>query len=247
MSGHSKWSTIKRKKEATDKAKGQVFSRMAKNIAIAIKTGGGPNPETNYKLRMAIDSARTENMPKANIERALKKAEAQGDLDEIVYEGFGPGGAGLLVVAATDNRNRTGQEIKGIIERGGGSLAGPGSVSHGFVNKSLLVFDNPKDDQLLNTLIDLGVEDVEESDGELEAYVDLENVGRIRDGAEEKGFVAKRIEMIKKPTSLITLDEKDTTRNISLVDRLESHDDVQGVFTNLDIADELFEKISSES
>jgi len=134
MSGHSKWSTIKRKKEVTDQARGKLFSKLVKGIQVAVKVGG-PNSETNNKLRMAIEQARAANMPKENIERALKQAEdRRSSLEEIVYEGFGPGGVAVMVEAATDNRNRTAQEIKAIFDRSGGSLGGPGSASYAFTN-----------------------------------------------------------------------------------------------------------------
>src|SRR3989344_9300740 len=123
MSGHSKWSTIHRKKEINDQARGKLFSKLSKAISISVKSGGGPNPDMNLKLKVAIDTARSANMPKENIERAISRAAEAADLEEITYEGFGPGGVGIIVEAATDNRNRTVQELKQIFDRNGGSLA----------------------------------------------------------------------------------------------------------------------------
>ncbi len=141
MSGHSHYATIKRQKGMKDAAKGKVFSKMGRAITIAVKSGGGiSDPNANYKLRMAVDAARAVNMPKENIERAISKAAGHSQsLDEIIYEGFGPGGVGIIVEAATDNRNRTAQEIKNIFERGGGNLGGPGSVAFNFDPKGLIV------------------------------------------------------------------------------------------------------------
>src|SRR3990170_358602 len=146
MSGHSKWSTIKRKKATTDMVRGKLFSKISKTIATAVKGGGSNNPETNSKLRVAIEEARAANMPKANVERALKKG-GEGNVSEFTYEGFGPGGISVIVEGATDNRNRTGQEIKGIFERGGGSLAGPGAVSFNFKQKGLILVEKGADPQ----------------------------------------------------------------------------------------------------
>lgn len=137
MSGHSHYATIKRQKEAKDSAKGRIFSRHAKAIALAIKVGGSADPELNSKLRFAIEQAKADNLPKANIERILQRSQEMGDLEEVVYEGYGPLGVGVVVDAVTNNRNRTSQEIKNIFERAGGRLAGPGSVSYNFELKGM--------------------------------------------------------------------------------------------------------------
>jgi len=177
MSGHSHYATIKRQKALTDAARGNVFSKHAKAIMIAAKGGG--DPESNFKLRVAIDKARAENMPKDNIERAIAKATSEGGvLTEAVYEGFGPSGVAVIVEAATDNKNRTAQEIKNLFERGGGSLAGPGAVSFNFESKGFLLIKKTSDpDSQMLTIIDMGVEDITDSVDGLEVYVAPDKLG----------------------------------------------------------------------
>lgn len=237
MSGHSKWSTIKHKKAATDAAKGKLFSRLVKAISIAVKTGGGDNPDSNAKLRVAIDAAKAANMPKANIDRAITKATSEGEgLEEMTYEGFGPGGFGVIVEVATDNRNRTGQEIKTIFDKSGGQLAGPGAVSYNFEPKGYLLIEkseNP-DGQML-TLIDLGVEDVEETEEGIEIYVSPGDLFEIKNKIEEKGFKVDSAELVQKPKTLQILEGEKAQKAVDFLDRLDEHDDVQKVFANLDV------------
>lgn len=139
MSGHSKWSTIKRQKAVTDQARGKIFSKLSKAISVAVKTGGSDNPDFNPKLRVAVETAKASNMPKSNIDRAIQRASEVGDLTEVLYEGFGPYGVGVVVEATTDNKNRTSQEIKTIFDRSGGNLGGPGSVMFNFVKKGMII------------------------------------------------------------------------------------------------------------
>jgi YebC/PmpR family DNA-binding regulatory protein len=238
MSGHSKWSTIKHQKEVNDKAKGQKFSRLVKAITIAVKTGGGPDPDSNYKLRIAIDSARTANMPKTNIERAISSAEKSSEqMEEVMYEGFGPEGVGILVETATDNRNRTGQEIKNIFERGEGSMGGPGSVSFNFDQKGLLIIrkNNLSQDQILN-LIDYGVEDMSEENGFIEAYVNPSDLQEISKKIENQGYTIEKTEFVRVPRNYQTLSSPEKAKKtLNLLETLDDQDDVQRVFTNADI------------
>ncbi|MBU0572291.1 YebC/PmpR family DNA-binding transcriptional regulator [Patescibacteria group bacterium] len=248
MSGHSHYSTIKRQKESNDAAKGQVFSKLTRAISIAVKTGGGPVPESNYKLRVAIDKARALNMPKVNIERAISKGTAGGALEEVTYEGFGPEGVAIMVEVATDNRNRSGQEIKNIFEKGGGSLAGPGAVSFNFEPRGFLIVKKDKntEEQML-TLIDLDVEDMEESSDGIEVYVDANVLSQTREKLEGKGFNIISTELVQKPKNYQSLvDEKKASKVLSLLDNLEKHDDVQKVFANFDIPEDILEKIANE-
>jgi len=247
MSGHSHYATIKRQKGLKDAVKGKVFSKLGRAISIAVKTGGGPDPNANYKLRMAVDAARAENMPKDNIERAITKAAGEaGNLEEITYEGFGPGGVGVLVEAATDNRNRSAQEIKNIFDRAGGNMAGPGSVSFNFDPKGLVVVKksaNP-DEQML-ALIDLGVEDIQETDEGLEIYVASEKVAETRDLLISKGYEVLHMELTKKPKNHITIsDASQAGKVMKLLDNLEEYEDVQKVYANLDIPDEVLNQIT---
>lgn len=246
MSGHSKWSTIKRKKEATDAARGKLFSKLSRAISIAVKTGGGQDPTSNNKLKVAIDAAKSANMPKGNIERAISRGGGGDRLEEVTYEGFGPKGIGVLVEVATDNRNRTGQEIKGLFERGGGRLAGPGAVSFNFEAKGLLLVEKrgESEDQML-ALIELGAEDVEETDDGIEVYVDPAKLTRIKKEVAAAGFVIKSTELYKKPQMLQSINEKVVVgKTLTFLANLEDHDDVQKVFTNIDIPDDILIQIN---
>lgn len=246
MSGHSHYSTIKRKKEAGDAARGKIFSKLSRAISIAIKTGGGPNPDTNYKLRVAIEAAKAANMPKANIERALSKASESDVLEEVAYEGFGPEGIGVIVETATDNRNRTGQEIKGIFDRGGGRLAGPGAVSYNFEPKGLILVKKTDDcEAQMLKLIDFGVEDVLGADDAIEVYVEPEKLSETKKKLEEKGFALSSVELMKKPKILQKIsDSKKAEKVLSFLDKLENLDDVQKVYSNLDIPEEVLRQVS---
>ncbi|QLG69352.1 MAG: hypothetical protein CH104c_0120 [Candidatus Woesebacteria bacterium] len=238
MSGHSHYATIKRQKEAKDSAKGRIFSRHAKAIALAIKVGGSADPELNSKLRFAIEQAKADNLPKANIERILQRSQEMGDLEEVVYEGYGPLGVGVVVDAVTNNRNRTSQEIKNIFERAGGRLAGPGSVSYNFELKGMFTVKKKDDvESQMLSLIDLGVEDVFEAEDGIEIYVAPEQFQETRNKLLEKGFEIISSELTKRPKNyLIVENENDAKRIMSFLDALEEHDDVQGVYSNFDFS-----------
>ena len=247
MSGHSKWSTIKRKKEATDQARGKLFSKLARAISIAIKTGGGSNPDTNYKLRVAIDQARAQNMPKENVDRALRQAQAKmEDIEEAVYEVIGPGGMGVIIETVTDNRNRTVAELKKIIERGGGRLGGPGSVAFNFEPKGLLAIKKLSDaESQLLSLIDLGVEDIEETDDAIEVYTNPTKLSETRGKILAGGFEVMSAELVQKPKNYQKIsDIVKAKKTLSLLENLEEHDDVQKVFSNVDIPEEIVSKIN---
>ena len=233
MSGHSHYATIKRQKAVTDAARGNVFSKHAKAIMIAAK--GGADPESNFKLRVAIDKARADNMPKDNIERAIAKATSEeGVLTEAVYEGFGPSGVAVIVEAATDNKNRTAQEIKNLFERGGGSLAGPGAVSFNFESKGFLLVKKTSDsDSQMLSIIDMGVEDITESEDGLEVYVAPDKLGEVKKKVEEAGFEVKEVELQMKPKNLIEVPQTESDKIVKFLEILESHDDVQKVYANI--------------
>lgn len=233
MSGHSHYATIKRQKAVTDAARGNVFSKHAKAIMIAAK--GGADPESNFKLRVAIDKARADNMPKDNIERAIAKATSEGGvLNEAVYEGFGPGGIAVIVEAATDNKNRTAQEIKNLFEKGGGSLGGPGSVSYNFESKGFLLVKKSTDtDTQMLSIIDMGVEDIMDSEDGLEVYVAPEKLGEIKKKIEAAGFEVSQVELQMKPKNLIEPTHPESDKMVKFLETLESHDDVQKVYANI--------------
>lgn len=249
MSGHSKWSTIKHKKAINDAARGKVFSKLARSISMAIKSGGGVDPDTNYKLRMAIDVAKAANMPKVNIERALSRGREGGELEEVTYEGFGPGKIAVIVDVATDNRNRTGQEMKVLFERGGGQLAGPGAVSYNFQSRGMILvkLDEDSETQMLN-LIDMGVDDIEEVESGLEVYVEPDRLCETRERLEKGGVKIISAELVRRPNNFQNIsDSKMAAKALSFLEAFEDHDDVQKVYANLKIEDNVMKDISSAS
>jgi YebC/PmpR family DNA-binding regulatory protein len=248
MSGHSHYATIKRKKEARDAQRGKLFSKLSRAISVAVKTGGGPDPDANSKLRMAIEQAKAANMPKDNIKRAIDKGKGSGEnLEEFSYEGFGPHGIYVLVEVATDNRNRAGQEIKNIFERGGGHLAGPGAVSFNFDRKGLIVVKKKADfeEQFLK-LIDMGVEDAEDSQAGIEVYVSAEALSEIVEKLKEARYKILSSELVMRPKNYTTISEVDkAAKTLSFLDDLEQLEDVQKVYVNLDIPQETLEQIGN--
>jgi YebC/PmpR family DNA-binding regulatory protein len=247
MSGHSHFATIKRQKEAKDSAKGKIFSRHGKAIAIAIKAGGSPNPEMNARLRFAIDQAKADNMPKQNIDRILARAEEAGNIDEIMYEGFGPGGTMVLVEAATDNRNRTAQELKNVFDKSGGNMGGPGSVSFNFDPQGLIVLQKEAnvEEQMLRA-IDLGADDIEETDDSLEMYMTPDKLGEMRKVLEENNFVITRFELTRRPKTYQVIEDAHIAQKVlNFLDNLESHDDVQKVHTNVEIPEHVMSQIGN--
>ncbi len=233
MSGHSHFATIKRQKELKDKSKGKIFSKLGRAISMAVKEGGGPDPDSNFKLRIAIETARGANMPKDNIARAIANASKEGDLEEIVYEGFGPSGVGFLVVAATDNRNRTGQEMKNIFDKSGGSLGGPGSVSFNFKPQgALFVKSEGNIDDLMLKIIDLGVEDLEAEEDGIGVYTDPAKLFETKKVLEDNGFIVEAAHLIRRPINFVPVDKLTEEKIIKLMDGLEDSEDVQEVFSN---------------
>ena len=249
MSGHSHYSTIKRQKESKDAQRGKLFSKLTRAITIAVKAGGGPDPESNHKLRVAVEAAKTANMPKGNIERALKKASGEGEsIEEVKYEGFGPGGIAVFVEAVTDNRNRTAQTMKNLFEKWGGSLGGPGSVSFNFEPKGLIVVEKKAnvEEQMLE-LIDFQADDVEETADGIEVYGVVDKLHDLKNNLEKGGFKVVSAELIQKPKSMYEIsEEKVAGKALGFMDAIEEQEDVQQVFTNLDIPQEIFNKIQKD-
>ncbi|MBN1263244.1 MAG: YebC/PmpR family DNA-binding transcriptional regulator [Candidatus Pacebacteria bacterium] len=241
MSGHSKWSTIKHQKEAKDKKRGNIFTKLSRVITVAVIKGGSADSETNFSLRLAIDRARAANMPKENIQKAIDRAGSKGGeggqgLTEVVYEGFGPHQIALVIEALTDNTNRTVAELKKLLERGGGSLASPGSTSYLFEKMGLLAVAKKGDiETMMLKLIDLGAEDVGEKEEEIIVYTKAENLGRMRDQvALEKNFEITRAEIVMRPKVVVKIPEVSKSKKIqNFLDSLEEHDDVQRVFANI--------------
>jgi len=235
MSGHSHFATIKRQKGLKDAAKGNIFGRLSKAISIAIKAGGSANPDMNFKLRVAIDKARESNMPKENIDRILKSAtEKMDSIEEITYEGFGPNGLAVIVETATDNKNRTAQEIKSLFEKGGGAMGGPNSVAYNFDSKGYLLIEKKDDpDTQVLEIIDLGVEDIEVVDEGVEVYTLPDQLKDVRDKVEGAGFNILKTELTKVPKNYIEVSDPSHIEKISkFIDNFENHDDVQRIYHN---------------
>jgi YebC/PmpR family DNA-binding regulatory protein len=249
MSGHSKWSTIKRKKGAIDAKRGQIFTRLIKEITVAARSGGG-DPEGNSRLRAAINTAKTENMPKENIARAIKKGtgEIAGEVyEEILYEGYGPGGVAVLVDCMTDNRNRTVADIRHYFAKSGGNLGEFGCVSWMFDKKGLIQIDKSliAEEKLMDMALEAGAEDVVEEETEYQVLTSPEDFDTVRTALEEAGltFLEASITRIPQNTVEVT-DEKNARSLMKLLENLEDHDDVQNVNANFDIDDDLMEQIS---
>lgn len=235
MSGHSHFATIKRQKGLKDAAKGNIFGKLSKNISIAIKSGGGTNPDMNFKLRIAIDKAKEFNMPKDNIDRILKSAESKMEnIEEITYEGFGPHGVGVLVEVVTDNKNRSAQEFKNIFEKAGGNIAGPGAVSYNFEHKGYLLIKKEDDaDTQTLSLIDLGVEDIEDTEEGLEVLVNPDQLKIEKTKIEEAGFTIMRAELRMVPKNYVEITDPSHIEKVTnFLESLEDHDDVQKVYSN---------------
>ncbi len=250
MSGHSKWSQIKRQKGVADQKRGQAFTKLGNAITIAVKSGGGiADPGANFKLRLAIEKAKALNMPKENIERAIEKAKGSeaGQLQEVIYEGFGPQGVAILIEAATDNRQRTVQEVKNLLETSGGRLAGPGATSYLFQNMGLITVDgsNKKSDEIMEAAIEAGAEDLEEAGGEILIYTQPAKLHEVQEKLSAKGLIIKESELIYKPTSTVPINAVDDAQKIlSLVEKLEEGESIQKVFANFDIPDEILKGLS---
>lgn len=242
MSGHSKWATIKRQKEANDHKRGQIFSKLARAISIAAKEGGG-DPQGNFKLRLLLEKARQANMPKDNIQRAIKKGqggEGGEAWEEILYEGYGPEKIAILVETVTDNRNRTTAEIKSIFDRAGGALASPGAVSFQFRRMSFISIAKKEDvDGQLLSLMDLGVEDVEETRDGIEIYAKPEEMNSLKSRLEEMGQEIIEAELFWRPNAPVEIAQKEKAEKIlRFIETLEDHDDVQKVYSNFDASPE---------
>jgi YebC/PmpR family DNA-binding regulatory protein len=249
MSGHSKWSTIKRQKGANDAKRGALFTKVAREISVAARQGGG-DPDANYRLRLAIEKARAVNMPADNIKRTIEKATGGGDaeqFEEIVYEGYGPGGVAVLVEAATDNRNRTAADVRSIFTKAGRQLAGSGAVAWQFEPRGLIaIAQNGQDaDEIALAAIDAGAEDVDTDDPDaIEIFTSPADLERIRQALEAAGIGIDSAEstMIAKQT--VELDSTKARQALRLVEQLEDLEDVQRVTANFDIPEDVFAEVA---
>ena len=254
MSGHSKWSTIKRQKGAADAKRGQIFTKMANAVTIAVREGGGGDPVSNFKLRLAIDQARAVNMPKENIQRAidrgLGKAGAGGQLEIVTYEGYGPGKTALIIEATTDNKNRTTAEVKSLLERNGGTFATLGAVSWLFSDEGVItVLKNGKTfDEIFDFAVETGAEDVEEAGDIVLVYTKPAELEAVKKTLVEQGLNVGGAELTKKPSATVAIRDIETAKKVlSLMEKLEGLDDVQKVYANFDILDSLLEGIQGST
>lgn len=249
MSGHSKWSSIKRQKGVNDVKRGAIFTKMGREIAIATRAGG-PDIDGNYKLRLAVEKARSVNMPLETIKRAIEKAAGAGDADafeEIVYEGYGPHGVAILVEAATDNRNRTAAEVRSIFAKAGGQLAGAGAVAWQFEQRGVLTIPAVGQDPEAVALaaIDAGADDVDGESDPIEIYSSPTDLEQVRKSLEAAGFAVESAEVAMQAKSTVELDAGPARQNLRLMETLEDLDDVQRVTANFDIPDEVFAEAAS--
>jgi YebC/PmpR family DNA-binding regulatory protein len=238
MSGHSKWATIKRAKAITDAKKGKAFTKVAKNITVAVRTGGGADPAFNFQLRMAIDKAKEVAMPKDNIERAIKRGTGEGKeaIESVVYEGYGPASSAIIVEAITDNKNRTLQAVRQIFQKHNGRMGEQGSVAWMFESKGQILIEKQKGtDELPLELIDQGVEDVKESPEGLEIYTLPLDLEKIKKFIEDKGIKIASSEVIMKPNQGLDVSESDNEKIQGLISALEDDDDVVNVHTNVNV------------
>jgi YebC/PmpR family DNA-binding regulatory protein len=249
MSGHSKWHSIKHKKGAIDAKRGKLFTKLIKEVTVAARLGGG-DPEGNPRLRTAIAAAKAENMPKDNIERAVKKGtgELEGSsYEEISYEGYGPGGVALLINCLTDNKKRTVADVKHILDRHGGSLGEPGCVAWNFNQKGLIVFEKEAvdEEQLFDMALEAGAEDVNDEGDEFEVITDPSDFEEVKKAVDDSGtaYILAEITMI--PQNTVKLEGKKAQQMLNLMDALEDNDDVGKIYANFDIPDDVMEALGS--
>lgn len=241
MSGHSKWSTIKREKGAKDAARGALFTRLGNAIAIAAR--GGADPDTNFALRLAIDKARTSNMPNANIQRSIDRGSGKlggEQIQEVLYEGYGPQGVAILVATASDNLNRTYPEVKLAFSKHGGSIAEKGSVLFQFDHKGRIVVDATLDDDFMMQALEAGAEDVVQEDDEVAVYTVNTELAMVRDALKEQGVTVREADLTYIPKNTIEVTDEATAGKIMrLMDALEASDDVVETYTNFEIDESL--------
>lgn len=248
MSGHSKWATIKRKKGAIDAKRSRIFTRIVKEITVAVKEGGSPDPEFNPRLRLAVNNAKGVNMPKDNIERAIKKANEAGgeNYQELSYEGYAPGGIALFIECSTDNINRTVANIRSYFNKSGGSLGTNGSVEFMFVRKGVFVFPlgNRNIDDLTLELIDAGADEVEvDEENVVTATCSVPDYGSMQKKLEEMGITATSVDLQRFPTTTTRLDMEAAKKVLKLIDTIEEDEDINAVFHNMELTEELMEEL----
>jgi YebC/PmpR family DNA-binding regulatory protein len=247
MSGHSKWATIKHKKGAADKARGKLFNRLTRQLEVAARAGGG-DPDANPTLRTAVQKAKAAQMTNEAIDRAIKRGTGEGDTgtyESIIYEGYAPGGVALLIDVLTDNRNRTGAEIRGVFTRFGGSLAEPGAVSWQFARRGIVMVEGGADeDAVMLAALDAGADDVVDDGGSWRVTTDASKAFDVRAALEEAGFAVESADAPMVSDNVVPITSADEAKRVlRIVEAIEENDDVQDVYSNFDIADEVMEEV----
>jgi YebC/PmpR family DNA-binding regulatory protein len=248
MSGHSKWASIKHKKAVVDSRRGAQFSKLSRAITVAARDGGG-DPSANATLETAVRKAKEASMPKDNIERAIAKGAGGGadaeNIESVLYEGYGPGGVALLVEALTENRNRTGAEVRHTFSKNGGSLGEPGSVAYLFDKKGTIVIDGARytEDELM-VAIEAGADDINADEDVFEVVTEPADFSAVRQALEDAGVEMESAEMSYRPSSLVPVDEVQAGKLMKLIELLEDNDDVSAVHANFDIASEVLERVA---
>lgn len=249
MSGHSKWASIKHKKGAADAKRGKLFSKIIKEITIAARQGG--DPDKNPSLRTAITKAKESNMPADNIERAIKRGtgELPGvSYEQVTYEGYAPGGVAIMVEVLTDNKNRTTSEVRSIFSKRGGNMAGTGSVSWIFHKKGYLLIEKSKveEDRLMSIVLEAGAEDMKSEDSNFEVTTDIKDFEKVKQALKDAGIEPQVAELTMVPSSTIKVMGEHAKQVLALVESIEEHDDVQNVYSNFDIPDQILEEAEKE-
>ena len=240
MSGHSKWATIKRQKGANDIKRGALFTKLSNAVSVAVRQGGGvSDPNQNFRLRLAVDAARTANMPKENIQRAIDRVSGKDGkvFDEVVYEGFGPGGISVIIEAATDNKNRTTAEVKSTFDKNGGNMGQMGSVAYQFqvIGRITVAKGQKTLDEIFIEAAELGADDIAEGEDEIYIYSDSGNLGAIRDTFLQNNYTIMATELIRKPITTIEMEDDEMLSKIAkFLDKIEELDDVQKVYLNIE-------------
>ena len=249
MSGHSKWSTIKHQKGAADAKRGVLFTKLSREIALAVREGGGVDPDMNFKLRLALDRAKSNNMPQDSISRAVKRGSGEGSdgesLEQVTYEGYGPGGGAILLQAVTTNRNRTAAEVRSAFNRGGGNLGESGCVAWNFELRGVVtvdIEDEERAEELGLLTIDAGAEDIQIDEGVLEIYSPIESLQDVQKAVEAENVTVRSAELSMVPKTTIELADKEAEQTLRLLDVLEDLDDIQKAFTNADFPPEVLER-----
>jgi YebC/PmpR family DNA-binding regulatory protein len=249
MSGHSKWSTIKHQKGAADAKRGVLFTKLSRDIALAVRDGGGVDPDMNFKLRLALDRAKSSNMPQDSITRAVKRGSGEGNdgetLEQVTYEGYGPGGGAILLQAVTTNRNRTAADVRSAFNRGGGNLGESGCVAWNFDLRGVVTIDmddEERAEELGLIAIDAGAEDLQIDEGVLEIFAPVESLQDVQKSIEAESIAVRSSEMAMVPKTTIALGGKEAEQTLRLLDALEDLDDVQKAFTNADFPPEVLER-----